>query len=254
MTPENGPVELELEPDLENRNRLTVGFRLILVIPQIIVAGFLGLVGAVLGFLGWWAALFTRRIPHWVREYMDGYIAYLARIHAYMLLLVDDYPPFAFTLPESPVQLEMPEPGKLNRAAVFFRFFLILPFSFLSLFLAYGSYPVWFFAWLIVLITGRLPRAVFEAGAAVVRFNARVTAYTYMLTANYPKELFGDKNPEAVEQRSKTRPLALSQNGRRLLIALIVIGVIAVVAYQTANQIYVHHMVEQQLQHRMHMH
>ena len=76
----------------------------------------------------------------------------------------------------------------------------------------------------------------------------------YMLTSNYPKELFGDKNPGEVEPSSKTRPLVLSPNGRRLLIAVVVVGVIAFAAYQTRNQIRVQELVEQQLQHRIRMH
>jgi hypothetical protein len=258
MIPENGPVELELDPNLEERNRLTVGFRALLVIPQLIAALVLGLVAFVLGFLGWWGALFTGRLPHWTRKFMVNYITYVARVEAYRNFLVDEYPPFAFSDPDYPiqqypVQLDIPAAGRLKRAAVFFRFFLFLPASFLALFLGYGWTVILFFVWLIILITGRLPQAAFDAGAAALRFNARANAYMLMVTASYPtKEVLGDKNPGEVEPRSKTRPLVLSQNGRRLLITMIVVGVIALVAYQTANQIYIQHMLEQRLHHPMH--
>jgi hypothetical protein len=49
------------------------------------------------------------------------------------------------------------------------------------------------FFWLTVLILGRMPRPVFEATAAVVRYTMRAYAYFMMLTSAYPKWLFDDR-------------------------------------------------------------
>src|SRR5215472_11852918 len=46
--------------------------------------------------------------------------------------------------------------------------------------------------WLIVLIRGRMPRPLYEAIAACLRYWARMKGYWYMLTDVYPSGLFGD--------------------------------------------------------------
>ena len=61
------PVSLSVTPSVWNRNRLTTAFRLILAIPHLI------LVGGV------------------------GALRWRLRVEAYLLLLVDEYPPFSLT-------------------------------------------------------------------------------------------------------------------------------------------------------------
>lgn len=250
MTAANTAVQLELDSP-EERNRVTVAFRGLLLIPQAIVNFALSIAAAFALFLGWFAALATGRLPNWVRTYVAHLTAYQARVSAYQFLLVDQYPPFAFTSPAVrayPVQLDLPEPGRLSRAKVLFRFILAIPVSFVILALNYGWVVCGFFVWLSVLITGRTPKPAFDAISAMLRYLTRLNAWLGMLTEQYPRELFGDKYPEVVEQRSATRPLVLSRGGRRLLIAMIVLGALSYVAYTVTNDI----MIIQQMQHMPH--
>jgi hypothetical protein len=87
-------VGVELVPQLDHRNRWTVGFRLILVIPQIIVLVLLGIALVVVGVIGFFAVLFTGRWPAGLRDFALGVGRWWLRVEAYLVLLTDDYPPF----------------------------------------------------------------------------------------------------------------------------------------------------------------
>lgn len=90
------PVSFEFPAVIENRNRWTVGFRLILVIPQVIVVMFLLLAWLVTAVIGWFAVLFTRRYPDGLWRFGEGVMRWTLRVEAYLLLLRDEYPPFSF--------------------------------------------------------------------------------------------------------------------------------------------------------------
>ena len=78
------------------RNRLTVGFRLILVIPHMIVLGLLSIAWWVTSLVAWFVILFTGNYPEGLYDFAVGVLRWLIRVEAYVLLLVDEYPPFSF--------------------------------------------------------------------------------------------------------------------------------------------------------------
>jgi len=53
-----------------------------------------------------------------------------------------------------------------------------------------------FFIWLIVLISGRMPRSVFEAVASTIRYQTRYYGYMALVSPAYPAGLFGDRDVE----------------------------------------------------------
>lgn len=212
------------------QSRLTVGFRLLLVIPHLIVLVFVGIAAYVVQVIGWFAALFTGRLPDWAFTFLSGYLAWWTRVSSYLYLMVDQYPPFAFLAPDYPVRIEV-RSGPLNRLAVLFRFILLIPAAIVSAVLASGWQVAGFVIWLAVLINGGMPQPLFEATAAVQRFVMRYNAYTMLLTSAYPKHALGDEGTsEAAQARaSGTRPLLLGSSGRTLVIVFIVLGVLSIV-------------------------
>ena len=174
------------------QRRLTVLVRIILAIPHAIVLYVLGIASDVVALICWFAALFTGRLPDGLAGFQVGYVRWLTRFYAYVLLLTDVYPPFELADAQYPVRLQA-QPGPLNRLAVLFRIILVIPALIVVTVLTYGlSFPVMFVTWLIVLIAGRMPRPLHEALAAALRYQARVIGYFLMLTARYPGGLFGD--------------------------------------------------------------
>ncbi len=80
---------------LEDRNRWTVGFRLILIIPQIIVLAVVEIAWLVTAVIGWFATLFAGHYPDSLWEFGEGVLRWELRVETYMLLLHDEYPPFS---------------------------------------------------------------------------------------------------------------------------------------------------------------
>jgi hypothetical protein len=78
------------------RNRLTVGFRLILIIPHLIVVGLLSIAWWVTSFVAWFVILFSGNYPQGLYDFGVGVLRWFIRVESYLLLLVDDYPPFSF--------------------------------------------------------------------------------------------------------------------------------------------------------------
>jgi hypothetical protein len=241
--------ELDIFPPQRQR-RWTVLLRALLAIPQSIAVVALGIAAIVVMIIGWFGALALGRLPAWCAEFLGGYLRYATRVTAYLYLLVDTYPPFEWSPQHYPVSVQL-APERLNRAAVLFRLILYIPAALMSRFLGIGWAILAVFFWLTVLILGRMPRPVFDATAAVLRYTMRAQAYYMMLTSAYPKWLFGDRAlvapaypavpapeeypppasdpdwPQPVPApRSDTRPLLLSTGGRVLLIVIIVLGVL----------------------------
>lgn len=87
-------VTVAFRPELTDRNRVTVGFRLILVIPHVVVLVLLGIAAAVSALIGFFAVLFTGRWPVGLRDFVLNVQRYYLRVQTYFLLLTDTYPPF----------------------------------------------------------------------------------------------------------------------------------------------------------------
>jgi hypothetical protein len=90
-------VAVDLVPQLEGRNRLTVAFRLILAIPHLIVLALLGIALFVVGVIAFFAVLFTGRWPGGLRDFALGVGRWWLRVNAYVVLLTDEYPPFTLS-------------------------------------------------------------------------------------------------------------------------------------------------------------
>jgi hypothetical protein len=237
--------QLDIDPPARQR-RLTVLLRLLLLIPQFIVLALLAVAAFVVAVIGWFAALGLGRLPDWVADFLSGYLEWATRVDASESLLVDKYPPFAFSAPDYPVRIEL-HPGKLNRLAVLLRIFLVIPAAIVYAVLTAGWEACSFFIWVIVLIMGRMPEPLFEATAAIARYSMRLQAYWLMLTPAYPKRLFGDgtlrpgapgdgaPGDGAPARASATRPFLMTTAGRVVLVVFIVIGIVSTVLSGTGS-------------------
>jgi Domain of unknown function (DUF4389) len=76
-------------------SRLAVFFRLILVIPQLIVLFFLGIVMYFVSFIAFWVVVILGRWPRGLRDFVIGANRWILRVEAWFNLLADRYPPFS---------------------------------------------------------------------------------------------------------------------------------------------------------------
>lgn len=93
--PGGSPVDLVVEPQLEDRNRLTVGLRIFWMIPALLYMFVIAIAGIVCWFLAFFAVLFTGKWPDGLRSWVMKMLRVSIRLNAYVLLLTDEYPPFA---------------------------------------------------------------------------------------------------------------------------------------------------------------
>ncbi len=184
------PVTYEIERP-ERYNRLTVAFRIILAIPQLILVGGAGssngILTTVLGllvFIAWFAILFTGQFPTSFRPFCLMIFRWQQNVHAYVALQADPYPPFGDK--PYPLNLGVAPAERYNRLAVLVRVFLAIPHLIVLAFLGVAQGVVTLIAWFAILFTGQYPEGMYGFSVGVSRWSARVAAYLYLFVDEYP--------------------------------------------------------------------
>ena len=172
----------------ERYSRLTTFFRIILVIPHVIVAALWGIVAYIAVILAWFAILFTGRYPAGLFGFVAAYLSYITRVTCYLLLLTDRFPPFGGGSADDgyPVQLSVDRPERLSRLTTFFRLIMAIPAYLVLYVLQLLARLLALFAWFVIIFIGRLPKGLFEVMELPMRYQARVTGYLMLLTDAYP--------------------------------------------------------------------
>jgi len=181
------PFTLDVDPPAP-QSRLTVFFRLLMVIPHAIVVGLLGIVAAVVTLIAWFVILFTGAYPAGMSAFVVNVFHWSARVSGYMYLLTGKYPPFAMGPDTSyPIRFagEAQAEGR-NRLTVFFRVIMIIPHYIILYFLQIAAQIVIFIAWFAALFTGSVPAGMHTFVAGFLRWNMRYYAYAALLTDEYP--------------------------------------------------------------------
>ena len=180
------------EPPVQGR--LSILFRIILALPPLIWAGVLSLAAEFCVVVSWFAALVTGRVPAGLQSFNTAVLRYASEVQAYASVLVARWPGFALHPGDAQQVSLQVQQFKLNRAAVFFRYFLSLPALAVLFLVDFGSYVLTIAVWISALILGRPARPLYQALLLCLRYNTRYLAYMFMLTPTQPfVGLFGDK-------------------------------------------------------------
>jgi hypothetical protein len=172
----------------EERNRLTTFFRLIMAIPVAIVLYVFGIVASIAIVIAWFAIVITGRYPEGLYNFVADFNRFVARVTAYAVLLTDPYPPFSGgDDPSYPVRMSFAGPlESYSRLKTFFRLILAIPILIMryvmGLLLEIGAVAAWF----VILVTGKMPRGLFDLMVLANSYTARSDAYLYLLTETYP--------------------------------------------------------------------
>lgn len=204
------PIQYDVQPQLTDRNRLTVAFRIILGLPHAILVGapgltvyfgwprddawnaaFLsgdGVIGSaafVTAFIAWFAILFWRTHPSGIWDFGRYYMRWRANAVAYMALLRDEYPPFGDGDYPVTFTVEYPE-GKRDLWSVGLRIFYVIPHLIVLIFLQIAFFVVTVIAWFAILFTGAYPEGLYRFATGVMRWTLRVEAYLLLMRDEYP--------------------------------------------------------------------
>src|SRR5699024_6604914 len=93
--PAHHPVRVDVTPDPVDRNRLTILFRLFMLIPQMLFGILIGIGIWFVSIIGWLAVIIVGRWPAGLRDFAVGALRWSTRVNGYYLLLTDEYPPFS---------------------------------------------------------------------------------------------------------------------------------------------------------------
>ena len=88
------PATIEVREPVQPRDNATIAVRLLLVLPHLVVLCALLLAWLITTVIAWFVILFTRSYPPSLYRFGIGVMRWGLRVEAYLLLLVDDYPPF----------------------------------------------------------------------------------------------------------------------------------------------------------------
>jgi hypothetical protein len=196
--PTSDPRAVELEPmpahplrlpepeDDRQRNRLLIFFRVLLVIPHFVWLVLWGIAVFFAALVGWFAALFTGRLPQPLHNFIAAYVRYWTHVTAFLYVLGGPFPGFMGRAGSYPVDPEIDPPERQSRWKTGFRLFLAFPafllggaFSNVMLVAAVG-------AWFAALFTGRVPEGVHRLLQWCLRYVVQLYGYVLLLTDRYP--------------------------------------------------------------------
>jgi hypothetical protein len=199
-------VEAELEPRLSRWLWLVKWF---LAIPHVIVLSFLWLAYGVLTVVAFFAILATGRYPRPIFDFNVGVLRWSWRVtdYAFGVLGTDRYPPFTLKeVPDYPAHLEVAYPERLSRGLALIKWWLLaIPhYLIVAIFAGGGSWLAWntnngnvavygnligllaLIAAVVLAVTGRYPRSLFDLLLGLHRWVLRVAAYAGLMTDQYP--------------------------------------------------------------------
>jgi hypothetical protein len=177
------PIGLVVTDDLR-RSRLTVFFRLLLVIPHLVVLSAWSILAGIVVFIAWIIGVFTGRVPDGLHNLLAGFVRYATRVNAYILLLANPWPTFGRS--PYPVDIHVEPPALQSRLTILFRLILAIPALLLSYVFRIVNNLIAFLGWFYSLIFGRMNEGMRNTSAWLFKYELQTYAYVYLLTGRYP--------------------------------------------------------------------
>ncbi|MHA6523616.1 DUF4389 domain-containing protein [Tessaracoccus sp. G1721] len=182
----------------------------ILAIPHFIVLAFLAIWAVFAWFWALFAILITGRYPRLAFDYLVGVMRWGWRLSYYLYNVgaTDRYPPFTLAdVPDYPARLDVRYPERLSRGLVLVKWWLLAIPHYIILAVLFGfsrphnneagqvttdtNWPglvpiLVLIALIMVLVSGTYPQQVYRVAMGFSRWQLRVTAYTLLMTDDYP--------------------------------------------------------------------
>jgi hypothetical protein len=208
------PVDVVIAPPVR-QSRWTAGFRLLLVLPALVLASLVGFAlgtysssnssssetfrfqppgVAVVAAIGiWFAALALGRSPRGLRDLSAYAVGYTAQMVSYFFLLTGRYPDShperllgEAAVPHHPVRLRLEDDLRRSRLTVFFRLLLAVPHIVWLVGWAVLAFLAGIVNWFAALAVGRSPGPLHRFLAAYIRYASHVYAFLYVIANPFP--------------------------------------------------------------------
>ena len=186
----------------ERLSRLSTFFRLLTLIPVLILGMLAGIPLLLFTVLAFLPILIAKVYPRWMFNLVVSLMRFLHRVSAYACLVIDRFP-----LGDNPaVRFDVAYPNRddLTRIMVFMKWLLVIPHHIVLSILSLLLVPALVIAWMAVVASGRYPRPVFQYLVGLMDWHLRVTAYSQLLiTDAYPPYAFNELFRGSGGNRSK---------------------------------------------------
>jgi Domain of unknown function (DUF4389) len=178
------PIQLSVTDDLR-RNRLTVAFRWLLVIPHAIWLAIWGIAVFFAVIISWFATLFAGTTPQGLHDFIAQYLRYSTHVNGYLYFLADPYPGFLGDRPYD-ADLTIAPPARQNRWITGFRLILAIPALIVLYVLGILQSVLWLIAWVVGIFMGAIPLGMRNLIAWIIRFTQQTSGYLMLLMDRYP--------------------------------------------------------------------
>ena len=190
-------IETQIDVTLTERNRATVFFRPILVIPFLIFCAsfapssgdgdtFPYFVAGIILLPALLALVFRQIYPSYLLAFAEALLSLQTRLFAYSFLLTDEYPSIEkneiVSIVFPPVDAKL-----LNRWLPLVKWFLAIPLYIVGIVYIFYAHFLTIFAWFSVIFTGNYPEKCAEVVVGTIAYWNRVAGYALLLvTDEYP--------------------------------------------------------------------
>lgn len=188
-----GQVKTIINVKHENRDRVTVLFRGILVFPMFIYLGSLmqawhwGISSVVFTVPVILTLIFRGKYPSYILTFNHAMLELSTRITAYVLFLTDDYPSIERNENVAVLFPDVEGGKKLSRWQPIFKVIFAIPLIILGIIYMVLSIILSFLAWIHILVTGNYPDPVIKWVIGCIKYWNRLIGYAGVLvTDEYP--------------------------------------------------------------------
>ncbi|MCP4678706.1 MAG: DUF4389 domain-containing protein [Deltaproteobacteria bacterium] len=162
-----------------------------IALPHVIVLSICNLWTAILGFVAWWAILFTGRHPESMFEWQVKIRCWVYRLNASLYNMIDSYPAIGPNGTNDQVTVDIPYPESMGRGLLLVKtFFGAIYCGVPHAICLYGRLIATaflnFLAWWSVLFTGNYPAGWHEFNVGTFRWMLRFDMYLNNLSDDYP--------------------------------------------------------------------
>ena len=179
------PVRFNVEYPQE-LSRWLIFVKWLLAIPHFIILYGLQIAAGIVGFIAFFAILFTGRYPRDLFNFVVNVYRWGANVTAYTYLMRDEYPPFSWDPGRYPVTYEVDYPERLSRWLIFVKWLLAIPHLIVLALLGLVALLGLIVAFFAILFTAKFPEGIFNFVVGFLRWQQRVNAYIYLLRDEYP--------------------------------------------------------------------
>jgi hypothetical protein len=180
------PVHVVGDADDLRMSRVTVLFRLPLVIPHLFWLALWGVVVFLVSIVQWLITLIRGRPISALHGFIARWVRYGFHVYAFFALVANPFPGFTGRLGQYPLDLVTPPVERQNRWKTLFRGVLAFPALLVAGALGVALFTDAFLTWFVALFTSRAPEGLRNLSAYALRYSGQTYAYLFFVTDSYP--------------------------------------------------------------------